>query len=792
MNFKKTKSLFGTDTLDTSNLSIYDQENIEVSIREKMVAAAYRQTPLALLAIMVNSIVLALVESNAIRHDLIIVWIMMQILVVIARYATYYFYKESGVKRTSPKWELWFVWNIIFSALAWGSASAIFFLTPQIAYHSFLAFILAGMCAGAIVSLSYVLRALNLYLTFILVPLVSILLFKESDLHHAMGLTSVIFWIIIAVTARRFHQHIYQAFKSKILHAKAIDALALSDEYFETIFKEAPAGIFYYDTNLIIVNSNTEMMNILAIDQQKMIGLDLKILPDSSLDKALMAPFSGNKGYYEGHYTTMVNRLDLWITLKTSPMYDSTHTIIGGVAIVTDISDRVKSEEKVKRQAYFDALTDIPNRILLKDRIEQTLAHYQRHGSIIAILFLDLDHFKSVNDSMGHHVGDALLIETAKRLSGVCRAGDTVARLGGDEFVILLCELGSDAHTAASNAEGVAEKVHEILSQPFDIGLAEPVVTTSSIGIALVSSSDQNADDLLKFADTAMYQAKKEGRNTTRFYQEQMDQWIKNRLLMENSLRNALKNSELELYYQPVIAINTKKIIGAEALLRWNHPQMGLVMPDEIIEIAEESGLIIPIGDWVMREACVQFCEWKKNHPNGSDLSRIAINVSVVQFRQKDFVDKVIRIVTESHIDPKMLEIELTESLIIDKIDAVIEKMNRLREFGIGVSMDDFGTGYSSLAYLKKLPFTTLKIDRSFVRDIMSDNDDAALVETILSMASIFKLDVIAEGVETIEQFEFLQRHNCQYFQGYLCSKPVHITAFGTLLDADVQSCHVI
>lgn len=522
-----------------------------------------------------------------------------------------------------------------------------------------------------------------------------------------------------------------------------------------------------------------------------MIGLDLKKLTDHCLDNALKNPLNGEKGYYEGPYSSMIMKLELWVALRTSPIYNAKREIIGGIAIVADITERKLAEEKIKHQAYFDALTDIPNRVLLKDRIEQSLAHYRRHHQISAIMFLDLDHFKSVNDSMGHYVGDALLIETAGRLKSICREGDTVSRLGGDEFVILLSELGNDPHEAARHAESVAEKIHQILSLPFETVDGEVISTTSSIGIALMSSPEQSADDLLKFADTAMYQAKKEGRHTTRFYQEQMDQWIKKRLFLENGLRNAIKNGELELYYQPVIAIGQKKIVGAEALLRWNHPELGMVMPDEMIQIAEESGLIVTIGEWVLREACRQFVLWRSENLDQPHIDRIAVNVSALQFQQNDFVEKVIRIVAESGIVPSMLELELTESTVIDKIDTVIEKMNRLRLAGINLSMDDFGTGYSSLAYLKRLPFTTLKIDRSFVRDIMSDKDDAALVETILSMASIFHFDVIAEGVETIEQFRFLEEHGCQYFQGYLCSKPVPVTQFEELLTHEIQNCTV-
>ncbi|MDD5211939.1 MAG: EAL domain-containing protein [Sulfuricurvum sp.] len=785
----KQKSIFSKH-FDNSFLSDDEHKKIESKIQDELLSNAYRQTPLALLAIFVNSIMLAIVEWNVIDNRIIIAWVIIQILVFTGRYFTYRIYSKT-VTRTTSQCKKWFMVGAGISAIVWGSTSAIFFLTDDLLHQIFVIFTLAGMTAGSIVSLSSTMRAFHLYLAFILIPLIIILSIQENSVYQAMVFMTVIYWIILSVTARRFNQNIVQVLKSKILHEYTTNALALSDQYFETIFKEAPAGIFYYNKDLIIIDSNSEMMNILRIDRSQMIGLDLNKLPDTSLNEALSAAIKGEKGYYEGSYISMINKLHLWVTLKTSPMYDAKGTLVGGVAIVADISDRIRAEEQMKHQAFFDALTDIPNRILLKDRIEQALLHYHRQGNILGLLFLDLDNFKSVNDSLGHHIGDRLLIETAKRLQNACREGDTVARLGGDEFVILLCDLGLEAHVAASHVESIAEKIHDVLSQPFDIGLNETIVTTSSIGITLVNNEEQSADDLLKYADTAMYQAKKEGRNTTRFYQEQMDQWIKKRLYLENGLRHAINNNELELFYQPVIEIKTKKIIGAEALLRWNHPQMGMIMPNDIISIAEESGLIVGIGEWVLREACTQFVQWRTSHVSKSYIERIAVNVSAVQFRQNDFVDKVIHIVAETGIVPSMLELELTESMIIDKVDMVIEKMNRLRTAGISLSMDDFGTGYSSLAYLKRLPFTTLKIDRSFVRDIMSDKDDAALVETILSMASIFNLDVIAEGVETIEQFSFLEFHGCEYFQGYLCSQPVAAKRFEELLDYDVQLCQV-
>lgn len=777
MIFKKSDFLFELDTFERER------------IHSEQVAIAYKQAFASVLPLFFGASVIGYLFYGTPLAPFAAIWFFTVLATLLWRVWLLKEYRRHSQKCDSSTWEKQFKSMMFASALVWGSAAFFVFKSSDFLHEFFIIFLITGIASVASGTLASLLGMAIVFLLLLLVPLFLVMLFQGTFEFQMMAVLVAAFFLLLWSAVKRIHMNIMSALKSKILHQKATEALALSEEHFQTIFKEAPTGIFYYDTDLIVVDSNDEMMHILRIDRDRMIGLDMKKLPDTCLNHALNAPLHGEKGYYEGSYTTMINKLSLWITLRTSPIYDAKRQLIGGVGIVTDITERIAAEEKIKHQAYFDALTDIPNRTLLKDRIEQSLVHYRRHYSLIAVMFLDLDRFKSINDSLGHHIGDALLIETAKRLIGICREEDTVARLGGDEFVILLNELGTDPHVAAKHAESVAEKIHEVLSIPFDIDQFEPITTSSSIGIALVASEEQSADDLLKFADTAMYQAKNDGRNTTRFYQEQMDHWIKKRLFLENALRHAIKNGELELYYQPVIEIATKKMIGAEALLRWNHPELGLVMPDEIIDIAEESGLIVPIGDWVMREACSQLVRWRSEHIGKLHIERIAVNVSAVQFRQDDFVDKVIRIVAETGVVPSMLELELTESMIIDKIDTVIDKMNRLRTAGISISMDDFGTGYSSLAYLKRLPFTTLKIDRSFVRDLMSDADDAVLVETILTMASIFNLDVIAEGVETIEQLTFLEHHNCRYFQGYLCSKPVPASRFEELLSRDVQSC---
>lgn len=776
MNFRKKDFLVELTNEDT------------VRIYQEQVKIIFKQAFPSVFALFFGvGIVLYLFESTPFRI-LIFIWAAIAIATLIWRLWVLRAYSVNPQKYPIALWEKKLVHAMYASAFIWGCVAFFIFKSPTLFQQFSLIFILAGIASIASGTLASLLRVAIGFLSLMLIPLCLVMFFEGEFEFQMMGVLVIAFYLLLISASNRINTNIMSSLIAKIMHDKAMEALQLSEEYFETIFKEAPTGIFLYNNDLIVLDSNSEMLNILQIPRERMIGLDLSKLPDPCLDEALNAPRKGEKGYYEGPYTTMIQKIALRITLKSSPIHDAHRTIIGGIAIVNDITEQMIAQEKMQHQAYFDALTDVPNRLLLTDRIEQSLAQYRRHRTLLAVLFLDLDHFKSINDSLGHHIGDVLLIETAKRLVSVCREGDTVARLGGDEFVILLNELGEDPHVAASRAEVVAEKIHDVLSKVFDVGLNEPIITSSSIGIALVGLDEHTADDLLKFADTAMYQAKKEGRNTTRFYQEQMDQWIKKRLFLENGLRNAIKNGELELYYQPLVEVKTKNIVGAEALLRWNHPTMGLVMPDEIISLAEESGLIIPIGDWVLKEACTQFVLWQREHERGDELKRLAVNVSVIQFRQNDFVTKVMDVVAQTKMNPAMLEIELTESVIIEKMDMIIEKMKQLKVFGIGMSMDDFGTGYSSLSSLKQLPISTLKIDRSFVRDIMIDGDDAALVETIIAMASIFKLDVIAEGVETMDQLSFLESFKCRYFQGYLCSKPVIVSEFEELLGTNFST----
>lgn len=440
------------------------------------------------------------------------------------------------------------------------------------------------------------------------------------------------------------------------------------------------------------------------------------------------------------------------------------------------ILERKANEELIRHLAYHDPLTNLPNRVLVLDRLEYALARCRRFGGQGAALFLDLDQFKTINDSLGHSAGDELLQAVALRLKEAMRQGDAVARLGGDEFVVLLQDLGQNIETASKNAWSVAEKVRLMLTDPFEIQ-GQRLFITPSIGISLFPVEGQeSADDVLKQADVAMYRVKETGRNAARFFQASMQSVADDRLELSNDLCLALMHNEFKLYMQPQVD-GRGKIRGAEALLRWEHPQQGMVLPDKFIPVAEETGQILAMGRWVLQEACRCLKLWE-DRPIGF----IAVNVSPKQFRQADFISQVRHVLDEYDVDPRRLELEVTEGLLLECIEDAISTMQALRELGIRFSIDDFGTGYSSLMYLKRLPLDKLKIDRSFIRDISNDPNDAAIVETIIAMARHLDLEVVAEGVETDAERAFLLEQECLRFQGYYFYRPMPIESLGKLL----------
>ncbi|HJU70494.1 MAG TPA: EAL domain-containing protein [Paucimonas sp.] len=448
------------------------------------------------------------------------------------------------------------------------------------------------------------------------------------------------------------------------------------------------------------------------------------------------------------------------------------------LAIDTDITARKAAEHGIRQLAFYDPLTQLPNRLLLQDRLRQALASNSHSHYAGALLFIDLDNFKALNDTLGHDKGDLLLQQVAQRLKSCVRESDTVARLGGDEFVVLLTDLPESPEDVAIRAKTVCEKILACLRQPYSIADIE-CHSAASIGVALFQDRRDTVSELLKRADLAMYQAKAAGRNTVRFFNQHMQAAVNARATLEADLRRGLRERQFLLYYQPQMS-DDGQMIGTEALVRWQHPSRGVVMPARFIPVSEETALILPLGQWVLETACEQLATWAAQ-PCTARLS-IAVNVSARQFHHEHFVEQILMALERSGANPQRLKLELTESLLLDDVEATIFKMATLKERGVSFSLDDFGTGYSSLSYLKRLPLDQLKIDRSFVRDVLTDYNDAAIACTIVTLAQSLGLAVIAEGVETEAQLDFLARHDCHAYQGNLFSRPVPIERLEALI----------
>ena len=485
------------------------------------------------------------------------------------------------------------------------------------------------------------------------------------------------------------------------------------------------------------------------------------------------------QGYWRGEVWNRRKNGEIYPDRRTmTAVRNHDGTITHYVNTFEDNTERKTAEEAINKLAFFDPLTQLPNRRLLLDRLHQALATGARSGHTGALHFIDLDDFKTLNDTLGHDMGDLLLKQVGQRLMECIRTGDTVARLGGDEFVVMLEELSDNRETAASLARVVGEKILTTINLPYQLAGHEYNIAPS-IGVTLFTGQSQSTDELLKQADLAMYQAKSGGRNTLRFFDPTMQAVVSARVALETDIRHGILKGQFQLYFQPQVD-RTGNTVGAEVLLRWPHPVRGMVSPAEFISLAEETGQILPIGHWVLETACTQLAAWA-SQPTTAHLT-LAVNVSARQFRQQDFVQEVTGLLDYTGADPHRLKLELTESLLVKDVEGTIEKMTTLQARGVGFSLDDFGTGYSSLSYLKRLPLDQLKIYQSFVRDLMIDPNDAAIARTVITLGHSLGLTVIAEGVETDAQRDFLATQDCDAYQGYLFGKPMPIDAFEKLL----------
>jgi diguanylate cyclase (GGDEF)-like protein/PAS domain S-box-containing protein len=787
--------------------------------------------------------------------------------------------------------------GVVLSGTAWGAVSLLFFPAHDPAGQMFTVFIVAGLTAGGLVAYAADTVSGIAFIALVLAPMIARLFFEGGAYLTAMGAAGTVYLVFMVSSVIGLNRHVRDNIRLRLKTEEHERQMQASEEQHRRLLAHLPVGIVHYDAGLAVTYCNAFLADMLKVPVERLLGLDINALPDQTPLPALRQALRGETGYYEGSYHEPFDGRELKVAVTCAPYIGPGGNIQGGIAIVQDISrrlraeeerklasmvfenagegmlvtdennrilavnpafteitgyrleevtgqnpsifssgrhdgdfyrdmwrainetgrwqgeiwdqrkngevyaklltintirnesggihrhvalfsditERKKSEELIWRQANFDGLTNLPNRQMFYDRLEQETRKQQRTGTPTALLLVDLDHFKEVNDTMGHAVGDHLLVEAARRITRCVRDSDTVSRLGGDEFAIIVAEADD-----GRGIERIAQELIRSLSQPFQLDEEEAYVS-ASIGISIYPDDTVELEELFKNADQAMYAAKAAGRNRFSYFTPDMQAAAQNRLRLSNDLHLALTLGQFQVQYQPIVELSSGRIHKAEALLRWKHPRRGMVSPSEFIPLAEETGLIAPIGDWVFREAVRQVEAWRRDYAPGFQVS---INTSPAQMRHDDDTHLAwVSWLERQGLPGSAVTVEITEGMLIETRLPVREKLLQFRDAGIQISIDDFGTGYSSLAYLKRFDVDYLKIDQSFVRQLETDASDQALCEAIIVMAHKLDMKVIAEGVETPVQRDLLKRFGCDYGQGFLFAPPLPPHEFEALLN---------
>jgi diguanylate cyclase (GGDEF)-like protein/PAS domain S-box-containing protein len=723
--------------------------------------------------------------QSIIDQTVLVAWFIIFFVITLFRlFSVYLFNNGKTEQRDEEHWHRRFLICTYAVAAVWGAAS--FFLFPEhsLPHQTVFFIIILGMAAGGISSLCPSLPVVGGFLSLLLIPLIVKLLTLGDAEAVFNGSLLLIFWGVILIGAIKINENISE---NILLHIESVGRekiLEVSEERYRHIFSNAPLGILHYDATGTIVDCNEAFINLLGSSRDLLIGMQMLVtLKDQKILSAINDSLADGEGYYEGDYISVTSNITTPIRAFFKAIKSSEEKIVGGVGVVEDFSEKKQSEQLIQYQASYDPLTGLPNRRLLLDHLSTEMARARRHGHYGALLFIDLDNFKTINDSLGHSVGDELLKVVAKRITECIREEDTAARMGGDEFIIIITELDITIGLAAYKLRGVAEQLSLSLSSPCQIA-GHDLHITPSIGVSIFPTPNKGVDDVLKQADSAMYRAKAAGRNTIRFFLPHMQEAADERLHLNTELRKALDCNQFSLYYQPQVNMS-RELIGAEALLRWHHPERGVIPNETFIDIAEETGLMPDIGQWVLREACQSIKKWTDAGQLGGSQT-ISINISGKEIATPGYVDRAVSVIEETGVNPNHLGIELTESSLVSTNEDIVDKIVKLRQIGIKFSIDDFGTGYSSLRYLKNLPLNTLKIDRSFVNDIKDGNQDVVLIDTIILMAHNLGLEVIAEGVETEQELHYLNTRGCTVYQGFRFSKPVVAETFTEMLKSGI------
>jgi len=743
----------------------------------------YLSLPIMLFGNLMGALLFSTIQIGIIDTRSIVIWLGLNMIMFLYGMYHYSLFRRKSEKEKLKNSIVWldkYYTNILIYGILWGSSAFLMFPESNMLNQMILLFFLfaIGFTGMGILASKH-----DLVLTYILVtytPILFRLFFIESGSYNTtLGYITMFLVLLMLLIANYYGNVINNSLQNRQNFITMKHSHIKLKERFFSLFERAPVGIFYYNTQLELEDINQHFINMHKVKEKKsLIGTSLYDVPNEQIIKAHKNVFDGITGEYRGPFG-FLNNENLYVKLSTVPMMDAEGEIVGGISIINDITKEVTAKEQMVRTAYYDLLTNVPNRTLLMDKLNTFLIQKNDSNIYASLLSLDIDNFKKVNETYGHNIGDLLLKQVAEKLNETIGENEIFARVSGDKFVILLPSLSTEQETSEMLTMNYIQSIQEYFRKPLIIS-GESYHVTFSIG-AILFNEKKSAFDLLKSAETAMYEAKKNTRGSSQFYDSSMSALTKEILTIENDIHKAIENNEFFIHYQPQLDVKENKVIGAEALVRWNHPEKGAISPGKFIPIAEESGIIIRLEEYIFH-AIFKDIKVLFESPKGQQLKHIAINVSTAHFLQPSFVDNLMILIQKYKLQPAWIELEITESGLIRNIDDAIKKIKDLKNFGFTFSIDDFGTGYSSLSYLKELPVDTIKIDQSFILHMNENKGDAMIVESVIAIGKKFNLKIVAEGVETIEALDYLKSIQCDTYQGYFGYKPMNIQHFTDII----------
>ncbi|TNF44034.1 MAG: bifunctional diguanylate cyclase/phosphodiesterase [Epsilonproteobacteria bacterium] len=770
------------DTLDQAI------DNTDISFEERLaydkMVFYYISLPVMLIGNLLGALLLSAIQLESVDLYSISIWLLVSFIMFLYRFYHYYQFRKESENNKLKNANIWldkYYTNTILGGIVWGSSAFLLFPESGLLHQMTLLFFLFAIGFSAMGILA---SKTDLLLTYALVtyaPIIMRLFFMEDELYNMIAFIILALMLIMILTANYYGKVINNALNNRQHFMTIKHTHEKLKERFFSLFERAPVGIYYYNPALELQDVNMHFMHMnKEKDKEALLDTNLHHLSNAQVIKAHEEVFHGKTGNYRGPFEVLNSKQSLYVNLSTVPMLDTQGNVAGGITIIDDITSEVTAKEEVLRNAYYDMLTNIPNRTLFLDRLKVFLSHTKENNPYAALLFLDIDHFKKVNETYGHDMGDHLLKQVVQRIDESINNNDIFARITGNKFAILIPSLDIEKTLSKEMITNYISTIQDKFVPPFLVSGDEQHLNFTT-GVIMFNDNAVSAYDLLKRAETAMYEAKKDARGTNKFYESSMSQETQETLMVENDIHKAIRNDELIVYYQPQIDIKQNKIIGAEALVRWKHPEKGFISPGLFIPIAEESGIIIKLEEWIIDRALAEIKDLSKNMGH-FPLDHIALNISTVHFLQPHFVEKLMLQLNKHGVKPEWIELEITESGIMRNIDDAAKKIKELKSFGFTFAIDDFGTGYSSLAYLKQLPVNLVKIDQSFIINMHKNRGDATIVEAVTAIAEKFDFKVLAEGVEDQETLESLRSFNCDIYQGYYGHKPMPMDAFEQLL----------